>query len=306
MRIHETFRSREEVLECAWVACLRAVGCDTLQSLGKKEELLKMVRDTKLEAETAKRRVSELEEQLSISQPSEATRENTAAAATAAAAAAALAALEEEVIQLKKDRDTAAREAAAAITFREDLELEAARLKEALAAAEDAGTDASEAAREAEAKLQEEMSGKHQLAEALKAMIQEKMECLEKLGQADKERKALEERVAAMTEGEGAAMQALSAQLAAAEEERVRATEEVEQLKALLRDADEEKSDLLCSAAGVEGELGQMRSEVETWRTALQEAEEAKGKLEEEKTRLDQELAQARILKSINYSEFIS
>jgi predicted nucleic acid-binding Zn-ribbon protein len=305
MRIHETFRSREGVLECAWVACLRAVGCDTLQSLGKKEELLKMVRDTKLEAETAKRRVSELEEQLSISQPSEATRENTAAAATAAAAAAALAALEEEVIQLKKDRDTAAREAAAAITFREDLELEAARLKEALAAAEDAGTDASEAAREAEAKLQEEMSGKHQLAEALKAMIQE-MECLEKLGQADKERKALEERVAAMTEGEGAAMQALSAQLAAAEEERVRATEEVEQLKALLRDADEEKSDLLCSAAGVEGELGQMRSEVETWRTALQEAEEAKGKLEEEKTRLDQELAQARILKSINYSEFIS
>jgi hypothetical protein len=49
-----------------------------------------------------------------------------------------------------------------------------------------------------------------------------------------------------------------------------------------------------------------MRSEVETLRAALQEAEEAKGKLEEEKTRLDQELAQARILKSINYSEFVS
>ena len=281
------------------------VGCDTMQSLGKKEELLKMVRDTKLEAETAKRRVSELEEHLRISQPSETTRENTAEAAAAAAAAAALAALEEEVIQLKKDRDTAAREAAAAITFREDLESEVSRLKEALAAAENAGMDAAEAAREAEAKLQEEMSGKPQLAEALKTMMQEKMECLEKLEQADKERKALEERVAAMTEGEGAAMQALSAQLAAAEEERGRAMEEVQQLKAMLRD-DEEKSDLLCSAAGVAGELGQMRSEVETLRTALQEAEEAKGKLEEEKTRLDQELAQARILKSINYSEFVS
>ena len=294
MRIHETFRSREG--GCLNVRVLPAYvpgGCDIMQSLGKKEELLKMVRDTKLEAETAKRRVSELEEQLRISQPSEATRENTVAAAAAAVAAAAQAALEEEVIQLKKDRETAAREAAAAITFREDLESEVARLKEALAAAEDAGMDAAAAARQADTKLQEEMSGKLQLAEALKAMMQEKTECLEKLEQAEKERKALEERVAAMTEGEGAAMQALSAQLAAAEEERGRATEEVEQLKALLREADEEKARVAGEAtrlSGVEGELGQMRSEVETLRTALQEAEEAKGELEEEKARLDGEV----------------
>jgi chromosome segregation ATPase len=142
-------------------------------------------------------------------------------------------------------------------------------------------------------RLKEVESGNLLLAETLKAMMQEKMECLEKLEQANKERKALEERVAAMTEGEGAAMQALSAQLAAAEEERVRAMEEVQQLKALLREADEEKSRVAGEAtrlSGVEGELGQMRSEVETLRTALQEAEEAKGELEEEKARLDGEV----------------
>ena len=70
------------------------------------------------------------------------------------------------------------------------------------------------------------------------------MHYIEKLEQSSAENKVLEQRVAALSEGESTALEQLSTQLAAAEEERARAGGEVEQMKALLREADAERTRL--------------------------------------------------------------
>jgi DNA anti-recombination protein RmuC len=87
---------------------------------------------------------------------------------------------------------------------------------------------AREAASGAEAKAAALAQLKDKLAASLKAKMQEQIEKQEQL---EKEKKALEDRVKGMREGEGEAMKELSAQLAAAEEERGRAGVELEQTK---------------------------------------------------------------------------
>ena len=87
---------------------------------------------------------------------------------------------------------------------------------------------AREAASGAEAKAAALAQLKDKLAASLKAKMQEQIEKQEQL---EKEKKALEDRVKGMREGEGEAMKELSAQLAAAEEERGRAGVELEQMK---------------------------------------------------------------------------
>jgi len=97
-----------------------------------------------------------------------------------------------------------------------------------------------------------------------------------------------------MTQGEGAAMQELSAQLAAAEEERGRAMEEVQQFKALLRDADAEKALLLEETRRLEEEivrLGMLAEEA----NASSSSSSSEGRAEEELQRAceaDAELSQ--------------
>ena len=70
------------------------------------------------------------------------------------------------------------------------------------------------------------------------------MHYIEKLEQSSAETKALEQRVAALSEDQSTALEQLSKELAAAEEERARAGGEVEQMKALLREADAERTRL--------------------------------------------------------------
>jgi myosin heavy subunit len=97
---------------------------------------------------------------------------------------------------------------------------------------------AREAASGAEAKAAALSELKDKLAASLKAKMQEQTVRIEKLEQLEKEKKALEDHVKAMREEESAAMKELSAQFAAAKEERGRAGVELEQMKQLLRKSD--------------------------------------------------------------------
>jgi DNA repair exonuclease SbcCD ATPase subunit len=125
-------------------------------------------------------------------------------------------------------------------------------LEEELASAREAASGA-EAKAAAKAAALAELQDK--LAASRKAKMQEQIESIEKQEQLEREKKALEAlsspflppgpvanaRVKAMREGEGAAMKELSAQLAAAEEERRRAGVELDQMKQLLRESDGER-----------------------------------------------------------------
>ena len=162
--------------------------------------------------------------------------------------------------------------------------------------------------KEVEAKVRQEESRARSLAEDLKVKMQEQMECLEALEAVEKDKKALENRLVAMAEGEGAAMQELSAQLASAEEERGRACGEVEEMKALLRGMDVEKGRVgeererlaveVRRLVSVEEESTRMRGEVEHMKATRAENEETdteKALGVEEKERLVGEIGSLKI-----------
>ena len=129
--------------------------------------------------------------------------------------------------------------------------------------------------------------------------MQEQMECLEALEVVEKDKKALENRLAAMAEGEGAATLELSVRLASTEEERGRACGEVEEMKTLLRGMDVEQARVgeererlaeeVRRLVSVEEESTRMCAEVATLHRQLQNAEEDRAKVEEERSAAEKE-----------------